>query len=890
MVLQKTSMKLVRQDVVEDEESSNYLQRFHSLVDPAGTAIAITDLKGRFNYTNQALADLLGYSIEDLVGQPFKDFIHPADRGKVIRLFLKIMLLRRQPRTLEFRAINKSGKTIYLWTKPTRLKVDGKTIGFQAIITDITDLKRAVEDLKQSEKMFKESSKFLNNILSTLSDCVFIVDENYNQIFLNEHAKKTYGAEVGCKCYAVARKRDSPCHYSGIPCEVKEILHEGKPYFENTRRSEATGKITHLRSRPIIMSNGSKAALVVARDVTLEQRAKQETVEAVSLLNAIIESSADGIFVVDNNREMMHYNQKWVEMFKVPDKFLKSRDDRELLSSLLKNLKDPETFQKRTEELFENPDMEGIDVFEWKDGRILERHSKPHKIKGMTVGRVVSFRDITQHKLMEDKIRRYTQHLEELVEEKTRDLIISENFLKTIFENIPDHLYIKDKNSKFIFANKSYCNFRGKLKEDILGKDVYALYPRVLADIFTSQDKQVFEKESDIHTSDIPISDGKGSTRRVYTIKVPLKDTEGKVTHLLGVTRDITKLKQAEEYLEKTFNLSADMICIGSMDGYLKKINPTFEKILGWSPQELLSKPFLELVHPEERKKIRDTLNNCMSRNLETFNLQIRMQCKDASYKWLSWIGKIIKEEGIAIATARDITEQKKLEDMRSQLTSIITHELRTPLTSINAYLDLALAGKLGIISKNLESALQVIKRNSDRLFEMSNDLLDLKRLETGNMSLNMENLGLQELIENNIKEIKALMDEKNQNLHIELPEKPLMIKGDRIRLNQILTNLLSNANKFTPENGHITIHVKEAKKSIQTRISDTGIGIKKGDLKRVFIPFANIQKPTYIKGTGLGLSVTKALIKAHGGRIKVQSDGEGKGTTFTLTFTKPST
>ena len=279
-----------------------------------------------------------------------------------------------------------------------------------------------------------------------------------------------------------------------------------------------------------------------------------------------------------------------------------------------------------------------------------------------------------------------------------------------------------------------------------------------------------------------------------------------------------------------------------------------------------------------------------MSRNLETFNFQIRMQCKDASYKWLSWIGKIIKEEGIAIATARDITEEKKLEDMRSQLTSIITHELRTPLTSINAYLDLALAGKLGIISKDLESALQIIKRNSDRLFEMSNDLLDLKKLETGNMSLNMENLELQELIENNIQEIKPLMDEKNQNLHIKLPERPLMIKGDHVRLNQILTNLLSNANKFTPKNGHITIHVKETKKSIQIRISDTGIGIKKEDLTRVFTPFANIQKPTYVKGTGLGLSVTKALIKAHEGRIKVQSDGEDKGATFTLTFPKSST
>jgi PAS domain S-box-containing protein len=888
--LQKASIKLIDEELIQYEQSSKLLQRFHSLVDPAGTAIAITDLKGRFNYVNQALADLLGYSIEELVNRPFKDFIHHNDRRRVISLFLKIMFLRRQPRPLEFRAINKSGENIHLWTKPTRLKVDGKTIGFQAIITDVTDLKRVIQKLKQSESRHKQTSTFLNNILSTMSDYVFVVDENYNHVFLNEAAKKTYGAEVGGKCYAAARERDNPCHCSGIPCEVQEILEKGKSYFEATRRSEGTGKITHLRSRPISMSNGSKAVLIAARDVTEEHAAKQQTVEAVSLLNAIIESAADGIFVVDNNEKITHYNQKWVEMFNVQDKLLKSRDDRELLKYIMNKLKDPEKFQKRTKELYENPDIEGIDVFEWNDGRVFERYSKPHKIDGVTVGRVVSFRDITERRRMEDKIQGYSKHLEQLVEEKTRDLLLSENFLKAIFENIPDHLYIKDKDSKFIFANNSYCSFRGKSKEEILGKDVYALYPRVLADIFTSQDRQVFEKETELHTSDIPIIDGKGSTRRVYTIKLPLKDYEGKTSHLLGITRDITKLKQAEEYLEKTFNLSADMICIADMDGYLKKINPAFEQILGWSSQEILSKPFIELIHPEDREKISETINNCMSKDLTDFNLQVRIQCKDSSYKWLSWIGKIIKDEGIAIATARDITKEKKLEDMRNQFTSIITHELRTPLTSIKAYLDLALTGRLGDIPKDLESALQVIKRNSDRLFEMSNDLLDLKRLETGNMTLNMENLEIQELLEDNIKEIRPLIDEKSQNLHIELPENPLIIKGDRVRINQVLTNLLSNANKFTPENGHITIQVKELRKTIQTRISDTGIGIRKDDLKRVFIPFTNIQKPSYVKGTGLGLSVTKALIKSHGGRINVRSEGEDRGTTFNITLPKAAT
>jgi PAS domain S-box-containing protein len=139
MLLQKVSLKLEHKEAVKDDEPSIYRQRFHSLVDPAVTPIGITDLKGRFSYVNQAFADLLGYTIEEVIGHPFKQFLHPADRGRITRLFLSIILLRRQPRSLEFRVVNKDKKVLNLWTRPTRVVMDGKTVGFQAVIVDITD-------------------------------------------------------------------------------------------------------------------------------------------------------------------------------------------------------------------------------------------------------------------------------------------------------------------------------------------------------------------------------------------------------------------------------------------------------------------------------------------------------------------------------------------------------------------------------------------------------------------------------------------------------------------------------------------------------------------------------------------------------------------------------
>ncbi|WP_455276200.1 sensor histidine kinase [[Eubacterium] cellulosolvens] len=121
----------------------------------------------------------------------------------------------------------------------------------------------------------------------------------------------------------------------------------------------------------------------------------------------------------------------------------------------------------------------------------------------------------------------------------------------------------------------------------------------------------------------------------------------------------------------------------------------------------------------------------------------------------------------------------------------------------------------------------------------------------------------------------------------MKVPKGRLFIQGDSIRLSQALINLLNNASKFTPERGKIELSVENMKESIQVQVKDSGIGIRKKDLERIFEPFANIKKPNYIKGTGLGLSLTKGFVEAHGGKIWVESSGEGKGAEFTFTLPK---
>lgn len=387
-------------------------------------------------------------------------------------------------------------------------------------------------------------------------------------------------------------------------------------------------------------------------------------------------------------------------------------------------------------------------------------------------------RDITERKRMEEELKNYSENLAEMVHQKTNELAISERLLQTTIENVPDHVYVKsrecdsNKGFKFIYVNDAYKKFHNKTKKQIVGKSNYDLYQKDQANSFTKEDSELFNTGKSILSPDTNITDSNGDVHVIQTIKAPIKDQNGIVTHLIGITRDLT--------------------------------------------------------------------------------------------------------------------ERKRLEKMKDQFISAVTHELRTPLVSIKAYVDYPLTGKMGQLSEEMTSNLTIVKRNTDRLLQITGDLLELRRMESGKLELNKEPMDFQKTIEHCIEEIRPIIQDKKQLLDVDSPNQPLIVHGDRVRLSQVLMNLLSNANKFTPEGGKIFLNVKVNQK-IHVELSDTGIGIRKQDLERVFEPFSAITKPTYIPGTGLGLSVTKGLIEAHGGKIWVNSQGEGKGSTFIFELPKIS-
>jgi PAS domain S-box-containing protein len=307
---------------VINHKLENSEQKIISLVEPIAVPIAFTNFRGRFTYVNEELAKLLGYSVKELVGRPFKDFIHPKERRKILRLFFNIVALPRQCRVLEFMAIRKDGTVLNLWSKPSKLVINGKTVGFQAIILDLTDFKNTEQSLRQVENNNKTTLTFLGNILGNISDAVTVVDEDYTYRFLNESAKKILGNVNGEKCYKILRNRESPCYHIGIPCEVYEILEKNQTSYSMTRTAGKTGKILEIHATPMIETNGKRNVIVASRDVTEEKNAIEKLKKSFAQLNATLESTADGILVTDENGKITNYNQKFVEILNIPKSIL----------------------------------------------------------------------------------------------------------------------------------------------------------------------------------------------------------------------------------------------------------------------------------------------------------------------------------------------------------------------------------------------------------------------------------------------------------------------------------------------------------------------------------------------------------------------------------------
>ena len=419
-------------------------------------------------------------------------------------------------------------------------------------------------------------------------------------------------------------------------------------------------------------------------------------------------------------------------------------------------------------------------------------------------------------------------------------------------------------------------------------------------------------------------------------IRAPDEDLLSMLTSVGNQIGLFVDRRRAQEELDRFFTLSLDMLAIAGFDGYFKRVNPAWQRVLGYSEAELLSRPYMDLVHPDDRAATREQAAR-LTNGHEIIYFENRYLHKDGTIRWLLWASTPFPQQQIVYGTAHDITERKAAEetlasyarelegsqraleeqtarlvqlvkelevakaraedaaDTKSAFLANMSHEIRTPLNAILGMTTLALQTRL---SAEQQEYLETVKSSADSLLAIVNDVLDFSRIEARRLDLEHTEFDLREIVGDAAKVLALRAGQKGLELACHIAaDAPDAVVGDAGRLRQVLLNVLGNAVKFT-DAGEVVLRVDvdtltAERVTLRFAVTDTGIGIPVEKQRDIFQAFTQADSSTTRRfgGTGLGLAIALRLVELMGGRMWVESDvGRGSTFWFTATYDRPQT
>jgi two-component system, OmpR family, sensor histidine kinase VicK len=396
----------------------------------------------------------------------------------------------------------------------------------------------------------------------------------------------------------------------------------------------------------------------------------------------------------------------------------------------------------------------------------------------------------------------------------------------------------------------------------------------LLAKTITDPIKEVISKAEKL---------AKGEFEQVVSVKS--NDEVGQLTDMFNYLSDRLKSTLDETENEKNkldtilTNMTDGIIAV-NINGTIIHTNPAIYSIFNISKEDMENKNFDDISRELDWGITHEDLFNNIDRasNILVINdLIIRTN--------VVLFGNEKNETVGAIIVLQDVTEQEKLDKMRKEFVANVSHELKTPLTTIKSYTETLLDGAMENKEYTL-NFLKVIDSESERMTRLVKDLLQLSKLDYDNIQWNMKKMDIRKIVSECVYRMNISAKQKNQVLEFKSDMDVPEIMGDKDRIEQVIVNILSNAIKYTPENGKIEVALKLEEDSILVKVADNGIGIPKEDLPRLFERFYRVDKARsrMLGGTGLGLSIARQIVEAHKGKIKIQSE-YGQGTQVFITL-----
>lgn len=458
----------------------------------------------------------------------------------------------------------------------------------------------------------------------------------------------------------------------------------------------------------------------------------------------------------------------------------------------------------------------------------------------------------------------------------------------------PDFQYVKDVRSAFVASNQAVAEHNGfDNPAQLVGKTDFDLVDAAHARILFDQEQAIIR--SGVASIDVEdtTTGPDNVTRSFRTSKVPLRDSENRIIGLAGLTVETTAQKQLEMELrtsEEKFRIAMEHASIGmtllDSKGRWLGVNRALAQLLGYSQEELLEQNFRTVTHPDDLHTSDDLVRQLLAGDIETYTIEKRYLRKNGDTVWAQLSASAVRNpDGSAkylVAQIQDITERREVERVKNELISTVSHELRTPVTSIRGALGL-LAGTLAAeLPEQANKLIDIANKNSERLILLVNDMLDIDKIASGKMQFDMRREWLGPLIVTAIENNQPYAERFGVNIVTNAARIAALVTVDPARLQQVMSNLLSNAAKFSPTGGQVDVTLSVDGQTCRIAVKDHGQGISEAFAPLIFGKFSQADSSaTRTKyGSGLGLHISREIILQMGGSIGFDSEPDN-GATF---------
>ncbi|HEV2436125.1 MAG TPA: PAS domain S-box protein [Verrucomicrobiae bacterium] len=497
-----------------------------------------------------------------------------------------------------------------------------------------------------------------------------------------------------------------------------------------------------------------------------------------------------------------------------------------------------------------------------------------------------------------------------LREQTEKSLRQSEQRLRLMIESVKDYAIIMlDPAGRVVSWNVGAQRIKGYNTQEIIGRHFSCFYPeeavrsrfpeKALAEAAA---KGRFENEGWRVRED-------GLAFWANVVISAIHGPEGQLLGFAKVTRDLTEHKRAEQALEERdrfFDLSRDVICLATFDGYFKTLNPAWERTLGFSREELMAKPFIEFIHPDDVPASQVEVEKLAS-GQETVNFENRYRCKDGSWRWFAWNARAAVPQRLIYATGRDITERKRTQaqitqlngDLQNRATQLeaankeleafsysVSHDLRAPLRHIDGFVKLLNKQAGEKLDERGRRYLGIIADSARQMGMLIDDLLVFSRMNRA--ELRQAKVSTDALVHEAIGGLQSEIDGRPINWKIApLPD----VEADPAMLRQVWVNLIANAVKYSRlrNPAEIEIGCNSDNGELVFFVRDNGVGFDMQYAHKLFGVFQRLHRAEEFEGTGIGLANVRRIVHRHGGRTWAEGELD-RGATFFFSLPKTST